>query len=54
MKISVTNSDPNYSILIDPAEFLPKLALLKDEMMKLKGLAHIKVFLKELVLALRF
>jgi hypothetical protein len=37
VKVSVTNSEPAYSILIDPAEFLPKLALLKDEMMKLKG-----------------
>lgn len=37
VKVSVTNSDPAYSILIDPAEFLPKLALLKDEMMKIKG-----------------
>jgi hypothetical protein len=30
VKISCTNSEPAYSILIDPAEFLPKLALLKD------------------------
>lgn len=37
VKISVTNSDPIYSILIDPSEFLPKLALLKDEMMKVRS-----------------
>lgn len=31
------NSNPKLSILIDPTEFLPKLSLLKDEMMKLRG-----------------
>ena len=34
VKISVENSNPKLSILIDPQEFLPKLSLLKDEMMK--------------------
>jgi hypothetical protein len=37
VKISVENSVPKLSILIDPQEFLPKLSLLKDEMMKLRG-----------------
>ena len=37
MKISVENSHPKLSILIDPQEFLPKLSLLKDEMMKLRS-----------------
>jgi hypothetical protein len=37
VKISVENSQPKLSILIDPQEFLPKLSLLKDEMMKLKN-----------------
>ena len=37
VKISVENSDPKQSILIDPQQFLPKLSLLKDEMMKLRG-----------------
>lgn len=37
MKVSVENSNPKLSILIDPQEFLPKLSLLKDEMMKLRG-----------------
>ena len=37
VKISVENSSPKLSILIDPQEFLPKLSLLKDEMMKLKS-----------------
>ena len=36
VKISVENSHPKLSILIDPQEFLPKLSLLKDEMMKLR------------------
>jgi hypothetical protein len=33
----VENSEPKLSILIDPQEFLPKLSLLKDEMMKLRA-----------------
>jgi hypothetical protein len=33
----VENSNPKLSILIDPQEFLPKLSLLKDEMMKLRS-----------------
>jgi len=37
VKISVENSNPKLSILIDPQEFLPKLSLLKDEMMKLRS-----------------
>jgi hypothetical protein len=37
VKVSVENSNPKLSILIDPNEFLPKLSLLKDEMMKLRG-----------------
>jgi hypothetical protein len=37
VKISVKNSNPKYSILIDPTEFLPKLSLLKDELMKLRA-----------------
>ncbi len=37
VKVSVENSNPKLSILIDPQEFLPKLSLLKDEMMKLRG-----------------
>ncbi len=37
VKISVENSQPKLSILIDPQEFLPKLSLLKDEMMKLRS-----------------
>ena len=37
VKISVENSTPKLSILIDPQEFLPKLSLLKDEMMKLRA-----------------
>jgi len=37
VKISVENSIPKLSILIDPQEFLPKLSLLKDEIMKLKS-----------------
>ena len=36
-QVSVENSNPKLSILIDPTEFLPKLSLLKDEMMKLRG-----------------
>ena len=37
MKISVENSETKLKILIEPSEFLPKLSLLKDEMMKMKG-----------------
>lgn len=37
VKVAVENSEPKLSILIDPQEFLPKLALLKDEMMKLRA-----------------
>lgn len=37
VKISVENSNPKLSILIDPQEFAPKLSLLKDEMMKLRS-----------------
>lgn len=37
VKISAENSKPKQSILMDPQEFLPKLSLLKDEMMKLKS-----------------
>jgi hypothetical protein len=37
VKISVENSDPKLSILIDPQEFLPKLSLLKDEIRKLRA-----------------
>jgi hypothetical protein len=37
VKVCVENSDPKLSILIDPQEFLPKLSLLKDEMMKLRA-----------------
>ena len=37
VKISVENSEPKLKILIEPSEFLPKLSLLKDEMMKMKG-----------------
>jgi hypothetical protein len=37
VKISVENSAPKLSILIEPTDFLPKLSLLKDEMMKLRG-----------------
>lgn len=37
MKVCVENSEPKLSILIDPQEFLPKLSLLKDEMMKLRA-----------------
>jgi hypothetical protein len=37
VKISVENSSPKLSILIEPTDFLPKLSLLKDEMMKLRG-----------------
>jgi hypothetical protein len=37
VKISVKNSAPKYAILIDPTEFLPKLSLLKDELMKLRA-----------------
>jgi hypothetical protein len=33
----VENTTPKLSILIDPQEFLPKLSLLKDEMMKLRS-----------------
>jgi hypothetical protein len=37
VKISVENSDPKLSILIDPQDFLPKLSLLKDEIRKLRA-----------------
>lgn len=37
VKICVENSSPKLSIVIDPQEFLPKLALLKDELMKLRS-----------------
>jgi hypothetical protein len=37
VKISVTNSNPPMTILIDPQEFLSKTSLLKDELMKLKS-----------------
>ena len=37
VKINVENSTPKLSILIDPNDFLPKLSLLKDEMMKLRS-----------------
>lgn len=37
VKISVENTSPKLSILIDPNDFLPKLSLLKDEMMKLRS-----------------
>jgi hypothetical protein len=37
VKIIVENSSPKYSILIDPANFLTKLSLLKDEVMKLRS-----------------
>lgn len=37
VKLSVENSNPKLSILIEPTDFLPKLSLLKDEMMKLRG-----------------
>ena len=37
VKISVVNTEPKLSILIDPQEFLPKASLLKDEMMKLRS-----------------
>jgi len=36
VKISVTNKNPKHEILMDPNEFLPKLSLLKDELMKLR------------------
>ncbi len=37
VKISVENSNPKLSILIDPPDFLPKLSLLKDEIRKLRA-----------------
>ena len=37
VKVSVVNSAPKLSILLDPQEFLPKLSLLKDEMAKMKS-----------------
>mmetsp|Transcript_8034 Transcript_8034/g.13361 ORF Transcript_8034/g.13361 Transcript_8034/m.13361 type:complete len:1045 (-) Transcript_8034:212-3346(-) len=37
VKVHVENSQPKLSILVDPQEFLPKLSLLKDEMMKLRS-----------------
>ena len=42
VKISVENENPKLSILIDPQEFLPKLSLLKDEMMKLRSAIEAK------------
>ena len=36
VKISVQNEEPKLSILMEPAEFLSKLSLLKDELMKLR------------------
>ena len=37
VKISVSNTNPKYSLLIEQQAFLPKLSLLKDEMMKLRS-----------------
>jgi len=37
VKISVENANPKLSILIEPQDFLPKLSLLKDEIMKLRS-----------------
>eukprot|EP00981_Chlorochromonas_danica_P012530 scaffold5121_cov223-Ochromonas_danica.AAC.8 len=37
VKVCVENTVPKLSILIDPQDFLPKLSLLKDEMMKLRA-----------------
>jgi len=37
VKIIVENSYPKYSILIDPPDFLSKLSLLKDEIMKMRS-----------------
>mmetsp|Transcript_5555 Transcript_5555/g.5738 ORF Transcript_5555/g.5738 Transcript_5555/m.5738 type:complete len:1029 (+) Transcript_5555:142-3228(+) len=37
VKVSITNTNPKHDILLDPTDFLPKLSLLKDEMMKLKS-----------------
>jgi hypothetical protein len=37
VKISVINSHPKLSILIEPHDFLPKLSLLKDEMMRMRA-----------------
>eukprot|EP01038_Epipyxis_sp_PR26KG_P012422 gene12422-16660_t len=37
VKIHVENSNPKLSILLEPADFLTKLGLLKDEMMKLRN-----------------
>lgn len=36
VKITVKNSKPKYHILIDQSDFLPKLSLLKDELMKVQ------------------
>jgi hypothetical protein len=35
--VSVVNSSPKLSILLDPQEFLPKLSLLKDEMARMRS-----------------
>jgi hypothetical protein len=37
VKISVANEMPKLSIILEPAEFLSKLSLLKDELMKLRS-----------------
>eukprot|EP01041_Mallomonas_annulata_P006324 gene6324-12798_t len=37
VKVSISNSNPKHDILLDPTDFLPKLSLLKDEMMKLRA-----------------
>jgi hypothetical protein len=37
VKVKVDNIEPKYSIILDPSEFLPKLSILKDEMMKFKS-----------------
>jgi hypothetical protein len=38
VKISVENSNPKLSILIDPQEFLPKLSLLKVRLLSQCGI----------------
>ena len=37
VKIQVENSSPKMSILIEPPEFISKLSLMKDELMKLRN-----------------
>jgi len=37
VKVTVSNTNPKQDILLDPTDFLPKLSLLKDEMMKLRS-----------------